>query len=108
MGTKVRKLPIVEELVQVTKTRTTADALGAKSCPGDHYHKPLEGIEVTLSMGYTAQFRRAVVNLVLAPEGGTYGEALALFDKVQLENEEISAGKTALELIAPVATKFDI
>ena len=58
--------------------------------PRDHYHKPLEGIEVTLSAGYTAQFRRAVVNLVLAPESETFGEALALFDKIQLESEDIN------------------
>ena len=91
----------------LTKTRTTADALEAKSCPGDHFHKPLEGIEVTLSAGYTAQFRRAVVNLVLAPENGTYDEALALVDKIQLECEDTGAGKTAPGLIAPVTTKFD-
>ena len=91
----------------VTKTRTTADALGAKSCPGDHDHKPLEGIEVTLCAGYTAPFRRAVVNLVLAPEGGTYGEALALFDKAQLEKDDTSAGKSVPELVAPIVTKFE-
>ena len=45
--------------------------LGAKSCPRDQYQKPLEGIEVTLPDGYTAQFRRAAVDLVLPPENGT-------------------------------------
>ena len=35
------------------KTRRTADTFGAKSCPRDHYHKPLEGIEATLSLPAT-------------------------------------------------------
>ena len=95
----------------VTKTRSTADALGAKSCPGSRYHKALEGAEVTLSAGYTAQFRRTVVDLVLAPENGTCDEALALFDKTQWQQEgakeaPIRAGKTALEFTAPVVAKF--
>ena len=43
----------------------------------------------------------------MAPESGTYDEALALFDKIQLECEDTSAGKTVPELIAPVTTKLD-
>ena len=64
----------------VTKTRITSDALGAKTCLKDHYHKPLERDEVTLSAGYTASFRRAVVSIILAPERKTYEDTLALLD----------------------------
>ena len=66
----------------ITKTRRTADALGAKSCQHDHYHKALEGIEVTtLSAGYTAQIRRAVVNLILAPEWEIYEDTMAVVEE---------------------------
>ena len=64
----------------VTKNRNTSDALGSKACPRDHYHKPLEREEVTLSAGYTAVFRRAVVDLILAPERKTYEDSLAAWE----------------------------
>ena len=89
----------------VTKTRRTADALGAKSCSRDHYHKPLEGIDVTLSAGYTAQVRRAVVSLVLAPEWKTYEDILAVLEGTK----EDSLGKTGpfeKSLTSPVFEKI--
>ena len=73
----------------MTKTRKTSDALGSKACPRDHYHKPLERDEVTLSAGYTAVFRRAVVDLIMAPERKTYEDTLAA-----LESHEGREGET--------------
>ena len=87
----------------ITKTRTTSDALGAKVCPGDHYHKPLVRDEVTLSAAYTAPFRRAVVSLVVAPEKHSYEETLALIDhSLDIDSETLPAS----ELIAPVKDKL--
>ena len=87
----------------MTKTRHTSDALGAKACPRDHYHKPLERDEVTLSAGYTAVFRRAVVDLILAPETKTYEDSLAAW-----ESQEGCEGQTLPELIAPALVKKTI
>jgi hypothetical protein len=101
----------------VTKTRITSDALGAKTCLKDHYHKPLERDEVTLSAGYTASFRRAVVSLILAPERKTYEDTLALLDvsserhaatfRLGSDGKTLPAGvlSSGPELIAPALVK---
>ena len=58
---------------------------------------------MTLSAGYTAPFRRAVVNLVLAPERKTYEDTLAVWESLQ--KSAGSEGQTLPELIAPALVK---
>ena len=52
----------------ICSSRRWADLLGARKCPRDHFHVPLEGKDITLSAAYTKPLVRAVTSLALRQE----------------------------------------